>query len=67
MAFSMAMAAGLHDIHYRRGGHSRKRCDEILIEGMEVLGAGWFKRKAVWIGIRAGGWVAWRNYREDEA
>jgi hypothetical protein len=62
----IAQAAGLHDVHYQRGGHSRKRCDEILIEGMEVLGAGWWKRKTVYYGLRAGGWVAWNKYRKKD-
>ena len=62
----IAQAAGLHAPHYRRGGHSRRRCDEILIEGMQCLGAGWFKRKIVYAGIRAGGWVAWKKYRSQD-
>lgn len=60
----IAQAAACHDVLYRRGLVTRKRADEILIEGMECLGASWIKRKLVWAGIRAGGWAAWNHYRK---
>jgi hypothetical protein len=60
----IGQAAGLHDVLYREGVLPRKRCDEILVEGMECLGASWMKRKLVYAGIRAGGWKAWNYYRK---
>jgi hypothetical protein len=63
-ATDMAQAATLHDDKYQFGGVKRKRADQLLIEGMKVLGAPWWKRRLVYLGVRAGGWVAWKNYRK---
>lgn len=63
----IGQAACVHDVLYRSPqGLTRKRCDEILIEGMQCLGASWMKRKAVYYGLRVGGFVAWNNYRKKE-
>jgi hypothetical protein len=59
----IGQAAAVHDVLYRNGELTRKRCDEILIEGMECLGASWAKRQAVYYGLRVGGWKAWNYYR----
>ena len=40
--------------------------NDILIEAMQVLGAGWFLRKVIWLGVRFGGKVVWNRYREKE-
>jgi len=40
--------------------------NDILIEAMQVLGAGWFLRKVIWLGVRFGGKVVWNRYREAE-
>lgn len=60
----IGQAAALHDLQYRYATVSRKRADEIICEGMECLGASWAKRKAVYAGLRMGGWVAWKRYRK---
>jgi hypothetical protein len=62
----IGQAAAVHDVLYRKGGISRKRCDEILIEGMECLKASWTKRTLVYYGLRVGGWKAWNMYRQKE-
>jgi len=59
----MGQAACLHDYLYRYGVVSRKKADQYLCEGMEALGASWAKRKAVYAGLRIGGYFAWRRYR----
>jgi len=59
----IGQAAAVHDVLYRRGLVTRKRADEIMIEGMEYLGASWTKRKAVYYALRVGGWKAWNAYR----
>jgi hypothetical protein len=45
----------------------RGDADRILREGMEVLEIGWFTRKIIYLGVRTGGWLPWRKYREAEA
>lgn len=63
----IAQAAVTHDCLYRNPQWlSRKRCDEILIEGMQCLGASWMKRQAVYYGLRIGGGFSWANYRKKE-
>ena len=62
-ATDMAQSAVLHDFKYRYGGVSRKRADQLLREGMKVLGAPWWKRQIVYAGIRIGGFVIWEKYR----
>ena len=47
-------------------GRSRRRCDQIFLEGLVVLGVGWWKRSAMYCGVRVGGWVRWRKYRKAE-
>ena len=50
-------AAVVHDALYRSPGFSvsRLEADAVLTEGMQVLGAPWWKRKAVYAAVRAGG------------
>lgn len=45
---------------------SRKWADDIFYEGMEVLGVKRWKRVVMWLGVRLGGWFAWRRYRKLE-
>jgi hypothetical protein len=44
----------------------RGEADSILKEGMEVLKVGWFTRQLVYSGVRVGGWLPWKKYREAE-
>lgn len=49
-------AAVIHDYLYRTGGYfgrySRKRCDEIFLEAMRVLGVGAFKAGIMFRAVR---------------
>ena len=45
----------------------RGEADAILNEAMGVLGVGRLTRWMIRCGVRVGGWVAWRNYRQAEA
>ena len=45
---------------------SRKRCDQIFLEGMKVLGVGWWKRSTMYLAVRVGGRGGWKHYRENE-
>jgi hypothetical protein len=56
-------AAVLHDYLYRFSKLSRKRCDDIFLECMTALGVPYFKRYAMYWGLRVGGWAAWNSYR----
>ena len=56
-------AYALHDMLYREGYTTRARADQILYEGVTVLGANWFQRQAVLRGLQVGGWVTGNRYR----
>ncbi len=65
--------AVIHDFLYKHNGiawpmheppFTRRECDAILIAGMKARGARFWRRSAVWIGVRLGGWVAWRNHQK---
>jgi len=57
-------AAVIHDYLYRVQTRTRKQCDQIFLEAMTVLGAGWLKRTLMYQSVRwfAGG--AWNLHRE---
>lgn len=61
-------AALVHDWLYQHpGGRSRGEVDGIHRTIMAIKGERRSKRVAVWLAIRAGGWVPWNRYREKDA
>lgn len=54
------MAALLHDWLYRHGDKPRAEADRIFLEAMTDLGVSWFKRTAIYLGVRIGGRRAYR-------
>lgn len=56
-------AAVLHDYLYFTGCETRKESDIIFFEAMIVLLVKWWKRRAIYRGVRVGGWVAWNKHR----
>lgn len=57
-------AAVIHDALYRNHGwgrYSRKESDDILTEGMKVLGVNPVTRAIIYTGVRIGGWITWRK------
>lgn len=60
-------AAVVHDFLYEKRGkvgdrlYSRKRCDEIFLEAMGVLGVNWITRHTMYQAVRVGGWVYWNK------
>ena len=56
----------LHDYLYQVGIFERLESDEILEEAMASLGVAWWRRKAVKLGLRVGGWVAWNEHRAKD-
>lgn len=64
-------AAVIHDWLYAANGRifsgtfSRADSDYVFLEAMTVLGVGWFKRRTMYLGVRVGGWVAWRSHQKS--
>ncbi len=68
-------ATVVHDYLYQFGGYvkdnglvpiTRADADAVLNEAMAVTGVGRLTRWAITAGVRAGGWVAWKNYRDGK-
>ena len=45
---------------------TRRRCDQIFLEAMKVLGIGWWKRSTMYCAVRVGGRGAWKKWRKAE-
>lgn len=48
-------AAVIHDYLYSTVKLNRAKCDAILREASKVSGVSWFRRNAMWLGVRIGG------------
>jgi len=65
-------AAVVHDFLYQYPDdgvdkpRKRRRCDQIFLEALTVLGVGWWKRSAMYFAVRVGGWGAWKKWRAAE-
>lgn len=55
----------VHDILYQAELLTRAEADWEFIEILKLKGIGWFKRNAMWIGLRAGGWAVWSEHTEE--
>lgn len=53
-------AAVLHDYLYSTGIYPRSKADAVLEEALKVLGVSWWRRKAMWLAVRAFGWGAYK-------
>jgi len=64
-----AAAAILHDILYRAQpeGYSRAWADGVLLQAMCASKVRLPKALAIYAGVRAGGWLAWRHNRKSVA
>lgn len=61
-------ACVIHDALYQHHGfgrYTRKQSDDILLEGMEILGVSWITRHIIYRGVRIGGWAIWNKTRVD--
>lgn len=62
-------AAVIHDWLYweqtARSGYNREEADQILLDGMVVLGVGSLRRNLIFWAVRLFGWWAWRRNRWD--
>ena len=53
-------AAIFHDAYYKdHCGRTRKQVDRMFLEKMREDGVGWIVARALYAGVRAGGWRAW--------
>lgn len=42
---------------------TREQCDSVHRRILHLEGCRWSKRQAIWLALRAGGWVAWNRHR----
>lgn len=59
-------AAVVHDYLYQCNGVTRGQADAVLREAMEVLRVRFTQRWTIYLGVRAGGWKPWNEYRKKE-
>lgn len=52
----------LHDWLYAKQDRTRAECDAVLLEAMEVAGVSLIKRTTIYLGVRVGGWMAWKEH-----
>ena len=58
-------AAIVHDFLYVANGVSRAEADAVFAEAMAVCGVSSWRRRLMYLGVRAGGWKAWNRYRTE--
>lgn len=58
-----ARAAVLHDFLYASGAVTRREADALFYEALRATHEGTVGAWAMWLGVRAGGWFAWRGHR----
>lgn len=56
-------AAVLHDWLYHVQIYTRRKCDQIFLEAMEVLKVPRLKRWTIYLVVRSGGWSAWNQHK----
>lgn len=54
-----------HDLCYHEGKLSRAACDAWFYRALKDFGH-WFRAPFWWLGLRVGGWWAWREHRASE-
>lgn len=60
---SAHQAATLHDRLYSTGELPREMADAVFKEAAIVSGEPSWKATLMWMGVRAGGWMAWNDHR----
>ena len=61
-----AQAYCLHDILYASHITTRAEADEYLLEALEVLGFGWFRRHIIYRAVRIFGGISWAEKKKEE-
>ena len=49
--------AVIHDYLYSETVYARSDCDAVFLEAMEAAGISWWKRRMMWLAVRAAGWA----------
>lgn len=62
-----AKAAVVHDYCYETGYDTRKRCDDIFKEGLEVLNVKPWKVFCMYWAVRLFAWRVWFGYRSKDS
>lgn len=57
--------AVIHDWLYYSALTTREMADNVFLEAMEVFGLSSWKRHMIYWGVRAGGWKAWNDHRNN--
>lgn len=60
-------AAVVHDYLYATAKVPRKRADRILYEAVLDADGSWCLAAVMYLGVRIGGWVAWKNHRKNDS
>jgi hypothetical protein len=61
-----APAAVAHDLLYARGEVARKEADRRFYGAMRLTGVPWLSATILYLGVRVGGWYAWRQHRRND-
>lgn len=61
---SYGKAAVIHDALYSNKFFTRKRTDDILLEGMKVLKASRFTQYSIYWAVRLFAWFAWKEHKK---
>lgn len=59
-------AAVLHDWLYSISSHKRSTCDYYFYHALRESGMNYLHAKAMYIGVRLGGWKAYNTYKEKK-
>lgn len=59
-------SAVIHDYNYSKYNttFTRKKSDDIFLEGMKVLGVGFVKRGTIFAAVRMFGWTAYKGFKK---
>jgi hypothetical protein len=67
LPFTVSAKAGvLHDDLYASGLLYRDGADDVYFEALGFQHVSDWRRYVRWVGVRVGGWHAWRHYRAGE-
>jgi|GEM_PF-1771567 len=55
----------VHDALYASEAVSRAEADWILLELLQALGAGWWRRNEIWSAVRIGGGFVWKQHTTE--
>ena len=57
-------AACMHDALYASECFDRKTCDDLFLQAMKDDGIGFVRRRAMYLAVRAAGWLVWDKHNQ---